>query len=133
MTPLAALPLIDDDDATLDDDLGVQQIPVPIERIAVEDDDVRELARFERAPVIALVNERGGVRTHQLDDVLRREHHVDRLELVRESVLRQISRVGAESVDDARIPQRARVDGLLAGFTSIASAPDAFRPRLAVA
>ena len=44
--------------------------------------DVGKLAGFERAELIAHLDVRCRVRTHQLDDVLHREHQVERLEFV---------------------------------------------------
>lgn len=47
------LPFVDDDLAALENDLRLQKIPVAFERIAVEKNDVGNLAGFERAELVA--------------------------------------------------------------------------------
>src|SRR5687768_16026182 len=59
-------------------DPGGQQIPVPVERVAGKENYVRQFADFECAEVLRSLDEGRGVRSHQLDDVLRREHQVQR-------------------------------------------------------
>src|SRR5689334_12825264 len=70
--------LIGYDYTALDDQPGVQQIPVAIQRIAIDDDDVGELADFERPEPIAHLDECGRVGSHHLDEVSRREHEIQR-------------------------------------------------------
>src|SRR5690348_9934188 len=68
--------LIGYDYSTFDHESGIQQIPVAVQRIAIDDDDVGELAHFECPELIAHLDEGGRVWSHQLDEVLRREHQV---------------------------------------------------------
>jgi hypothetical protein len=58
------LSLIRNDDTALDDQLGLYQIPVTLERITVEDDDVCQLAGLERPELITHLDVRRGVWSH---------------------------------------------------------------------
>src|SRR5437016_12366592 len=51
--PPRCLPLIGDDDAAHDRELRPQHVPVALERITVEDNDVGQLACFQRAELVA--------------------------------------------------------------------------------
>jgi hypothetical protein len=64
------LALVDDDYTALQDDFGFQHVPVAFQRIAVEKDEIGQFARLQGSELIAHLDVRGGVRAHQLDDVL---------------------------------------------------------------
>src|SRR5262245_1945853 len=126
-------PLIHDHHATLYDNLRLQPVPVALERVAIEQDDVGELAGFERAELIAHLNVRGSVRSHDLDHVLHREHEIERLQLVFESGFRVVRGVGAVAEHRARIEDRARVHRHVPGFFAQShAADDRLRPVLAI-
>src|SRR5262245_44894556 len=78
-------PLIGNDDASLNHELRIQQVPVTVEGASVHEYDIGQFARFECAKFIAHLDVRSGVRSHQLDDVLHREHEVEGLQLVLEA------------------------------------------------
>src|SRR5262245_11735370 len=65
---------IDHDLAALDHDRGVEQIPVPVERVRRQHDDVGHLPHFERADVLTHLHECSAVGAHHLHDVLHRKH-----------------------------------------------------------
>src|SRR4051812_28371401 len=65
-------PLVDHDLPALDHHHGVQHVPVAIERVGPERDDVGGLTRFEGADIAAHLDEGGAVWTHQLHDVRHR-------------------------------------------------------------
>ena len=71
------LPLVHDDLPALDHDPGIEQVPVTLERVSVEDDDVGELAGFEGAKLAALLDESIRNGAHELHEILRREHDVE--------------------------------------------------------
>src|SRR5688572_21959331 len=112
---MAASAMIDDDLAALHDDGDVHEIEDQLQRIAVDDREIGDVARRDGTELVRHLDERGRVRTHELDDVARREHQVQHFQLVVQTVDRQVVRVGAETVDDAVVPERPRVDGFLAG------------------
>src|SRR4029450_7725200 len=128
------LPLIGNDDAPLNQELRIQQVPVTAERGPVHEHDVRQLARFERAKLIAHFDIRSSVRSHQLDDVLHREHQVEGLQLVLEAGLGCIVRIRAVTVDHAGVPRRSGIDGFVSYLLAPAIAVEnRFRPRSSVA
>ena len=71
-----------DDLAAFDDHVDVEQRAFVGERIASQDHDVGELAGLERAQVGAAADRDRGVTRHDRDQVLVREHEVQRPELV---------------------------------------------------
>src|SRR5262245_25957014 len=79
---ILASPMVDDDLAALHDDADVHEIEDQLQRIAVDDREIGDVAGLDLAELVRLLDERGGVRAHELDDVARREHQVQGLEFV---------------------------------------------------
>ena len=80
-----------------------------------QDHDVGELAGLERAQVLAAADGDRGVARHDRDQILVREHEVQRPQLVLQRIARRPARVGAVGVRDAGLEQQPRVHGPLAG------------------
>src|SRR5687768_17261984 len=70
--------MIGDDLAALHDDRDIHQIEDQLQRVAVDNREIRDVARRDR-PELVVIDERRGIWTHELDDVARREHQVQRL------------------------------------------------------
>src|SRR5690606_27892594 len=92
-----------------------QQLRARLERIAVDDDDIRELARLEGAELVALQRRGRRVLREDRDDVLRREQRAERAQLVDQRLLRRPRRIRAVAIGyEAGLPQEPRVDRPLA-------------------
>ncbi len=63
-------PLIDHDHTALDHNLCIQHIPIALQRIAAQENNVRKLTLLQRPEIVAHLDVRCGVRSHELDDVL---------------------------------------------------------------
>jgi len=105
-------------------DLRCEPVPVTLERIAVQDHDVRQLACFECSQLIAHLDVGRGVRPHDLHEILHREHDVERLQLVLEAGFRVVGRIGAVTEDHAGVEQRACVHRHIPGLLAKANAVD---------
>src|SRR5262245_1498284 len=117
---MSKLALIDHDHAALDHDLCVQHVPIPRQRVAIEQDDVGELSFLQRAQIIAHLDVRGGVGSHELDDVLHGKHQIETLQFMFQAGSWVIACIGAVAVDDTSIPRCARIYSLVPGFLASA-------------
>ena len=78
-------PLIGDDLAAFDDDERVEDVPVAIERIGAKHYEVREFADFDRTAIVGMVEKLRRIGFDDLDHVERREHQIERAQLVSEA------------------------------------------------
>src|SRR5690606_6301238 len=81
-SPCSRHSLLVDDLAAFDGHHDVQQVGARFERVAVDQDDVRELAGLERAELVALQRRRCCVLRQDRHDVLRRKRQPERAQLV---------------------------------------------------
>src|SRR6516164_6018196 len=79
------LPLVHRHLPALYDDFDIQPVPVTFHGITLLQNDVGQLARLKSPDLIAHTEVIRSVGTHQLDDVLHREHHVVGSQLVLEA------------------------------------------------
>ena len=102
--------------------------------LAIEKNEVGQLAAFERSQLVAHLDVGRRIRPHHLNEVLSREHHIENLQFVIQPSRGVVICVGAVAEDSARIPDRARVHRHVTGFLAQPDAvDDPFGPRLAVA
>src|SRR5215831_7163601 len=71
-----ALSFIDYNHSAFDYDFRLQPIPIALQRIAVDQNDIGQLARLQRSKLTAHLDIRRGIRPHDLNEVLHREHQI---------------------------------------------------------
>ena len=78
-------PTIDDNGSALHHNLHVEEVVIKSSGSPSTSTISASLPALERSEVLAFLDERGGVRSHQLNDVLRRKHQTQRAQLVLQS------------------------------------------------
>src|SRR5205085_649379 len=103
------LAFVDYHDPALDYHFRLQPVPIAFPWIAVEKNKIGELTRIQRSQLVSHLDVGGRIRPHHLDQVLRREHHIEDLQLVIEPSFRIVGRIGAVAENGACIPDRPRI------------------------
>src|SRR5581483_4283067 len=97
--------LVAHDFAILHNQHDAGQIEHVLQRIPGHHDQVGTLAGLECPQLVALADGGGGIRSHDFEDVARREHQVERSQFIGEALPGIPLRVGAIRIRHAAVPE----------------------------